>query len=86
MLVGLILLGILEKVFLAAVLATGAYLGFRYVRAAEGRGKGSDVEQLRGQVQLLQEAVDSLRADLERVQEGQDFTTRLLSERSSKKV
>jgi len=36
-------------------------------------------------VQQLQETVDTLRSDLDRLQESQDFTTRLLSERSSKR-
>ena len=76
---------VLGKIVWVALLGTGAYLGFRYVRAQERRGNAAELEDLRGQVRELQQTVDGLRGDLERVQEGQDFTARLLSDRSSKR-
>lgn len=76
---------LLGKVLWLGLLGTGAYLGFRYVRAQEGRAKATEIAELRGEIRQLQETVDGLRMDLDRVQEGQDFTARLLSERSSKR-
>jgi hypothetical protein len=84
MLTGLVVL-VLGKVVWLGFLGTGAYLGFRYVRAQERRGHALELEELRTQVHHLQETVDGLQGDLHRVQEGQDFTARLLSERSSKR-
>jgi TolA-binding protein len=84
MLTGLLLL-VMGKIVWVALLGTGAYLGFRYVRAQERRGNANELEELRSQVRQLQGEVDGLRGDLNRVQEGQDFTARLLSERSSKR-
>lgn len=49
------------------------------------RSNAAELEDLWSQVRQLQQTVDGLRGDLDRVQEGQDFTTRLLSERSSKR-
>lgn len=75
---------LLGKVVWLAALGVGAYLGLRYVRAHERQGKTTEVAELQSQVQQLQETVDGLRIDLGRVQEGQDFTARLLSERSKR--
>jgi hypothetical protein len=84
MLTGLVLL-VAGKVLWMGLLGVGAFLGFRYVRAQERRGNAAELEELRTQVRQLQETVDGLRGDLDRVHEGQDFTARLLSERSSKR-
>lgn len=84
MLTGLLLL-VAGKLLWIGLLGTGAYLGFRYVRAQERRGNQGELDELRAQVRQLQETVDGLQGDLHRVQEGQDFTARLLSERSSKR-
>lgn len=84
MLTGLVVL-VLGKLVWLALLGTGAYLGFRYVRAQERRSKAIEFDDLRGQVRQLQDTVEALRSDLDRVQEGQDFTTRLLAERSVKR-
>ena len=73
---------LLGKVVWLAALGVGAYLGLRYVRAQERRGRTTEVAELQSQVKQLQETVDGLRMDLDRVQEGQDFTARLLAERS----
>lgn len=84
MITGLVVF-VLGKIIWVALLGAGAYLGFRYVRAQERRGGAAELEDLRSQVRQLQQMVDGLRGDLDRVQEGQDFTTRLLAERSSKR-
>jgi len=84
MLTGLAVL-LVGKLLWLGLLGAGAYLGFRYVRARERRGHAAELDALRGQVRQLQDTVDSLQTDLRRVQEGQDFTARLLSDRSSKR-
>ena len=84
MLTGLVVL-VLGKLLWLGLLGTGAYLGFRYVRAQERRSHAREIEDLRSQVRLLQDTVDGLRGDVGRVQEGQDFTARLLSERSPRR-
>lgn len=83
MLTALIFLLVGKVVWLGA-LGVGAYLGLRYVRAQERRGRATEVAELQSQMKQLQESVDGLRIDLDRVQEGQDFTARLLSERSKR--
>ncbi len=74
---------------LLAMLGIVAGLGFavamvvRGVRAAERRGDGrGDLEQLRRQLEQLQATVDQQAIDLDRLRASQDFTTRLLGERS----
>ena len=84
MLTGFVVL-VLGKLIWVVLLGTGAYLGFRYVRAQERRSNAAELEDLRTQVRQLQQTVDGLRGDLGRVQEGQDFTARLLSERAPKR-
>ncbi len=79
------ILFILERLFWVGLAGTGVYLGVRYLRAAERRSGAVEVNELRNQVQQLRETVETLRSDLDRLQESQDFTTRLLSERSSKR-
>jgi uncharacterized protein YlxW (UPF0749 family) len=80
-----VILFFLERLFWVGVMGAGVYLGVRYVRAAERRTGGAELDELRTQIQQLQETVETLRTDVDRVQESQDFTTRLLADRSSKK-
>ncbi|HTY05776.1 MAG TPA: hypothetical protein VMC86_04605 [Gemmatimonadales bacterium] len=83
MLTGLFLL-VIGKLLWIGLLGTGAYLGFRYVRAQERRGHAAELEELRTQIRELQGTVDTLQSDLHRVQEGQDFTARLLADRTKR--
>jgi len=83
MLTGLLLL-VMGKLLWLGLLGTGAYLGFRYVRAQERRGHAAELEALRTEVRELRGTVDALQADLHRIQEGQDFTTRLLADRTKR--
>jgi len=80
-----VILFFLERLFWVGVMGTGIYVGVRYVRATERRSGGAELDDLRTEIQQLQETVETLRSELDRVQENQDFTTRLLAERSSKK-
>ena len=72
------------KVVWLAALGVGAYLGLRYVRIQERRAKDTEIADLQTHVRLLQETVERLQVDLGRVQEGQDFAARLLSERTKR--
>ena len=58
------------------------YPGLRFVRAAERRGVDrAELEALRGEVARLEGALERTDAEVERLAEGQQFTTRLLAER-----
>ena len=73
------------KIVWLGALGVGAYLGLRYVRTQERRGKAAELGELQRQIRELQATVAGLRIDLGRVQEGQDSTARLLSDRPSKR-
>jgi hypothetical protein len=63
-------------------LAGGGYLLWRYVRANEKRKTGSSrVNALEDRVAELEDQLSTTTSDLERLEEGQGFTERLLSER-----
>ena len=67
----------------AAALGTGAYFARRYVRAVERRGAdGAELAELRRRLAELEEAAEGTRRDVERLEAGQDFTSRLLAERT----
>jgi hypothetical protein len=58
------------------------YPGLRFVRAAERRGVDrAELAALRGVVARLEGALERTDAEVERLAEGQQFTTRLLAER-----
>ena len=59
------------------------YLGVRAVRALERRGAANvELSALRERVELLEEAVATQAEATPRVEDGQRFTERLLTERS----
>jgi hypothetical protein len=63
--------------------AAALYIAFRFVRAFERRGVDrAELEALRSQVAMLEDAVDRSTRTVERLEEGQLFTTRLLAERA----
>jgi len=60
---------------------TVLYLGVRLVRALEQRSRqGNDLTTMTERLARLEAAVGALTADIDRIEEGQRFTTRLLSE------
>ena len=64
--------------------AAALYIAFRFVRAFERRGVDrAELEALRSQVAMLEDAVDRSTRTVERLEDGQQFTTRLLMERAS---
>jgi hypothetical protein len=59
------------------------YLGARYVRAVERRGVSrAEIAGIAERMARLEEAVASVADDVERVEEGQSFATRVLTERA----
>ncbi len=66
-----------------AVVGGGLYLLLRYVRAVEQRNLGpGDGTALRGRVERLEVELERTIAEVERMEEGQRFMQRLLSERT----
>ncbi len=56
-----------------------AYRGRRTAKALPDQG----VAQLSAQIESMQQQLDSMHVEIERVAEGQRFTTKLLSDRAS---
>ena len=65
----------------------GFRLAMRYVRAVERRGESTvEQRQLLERVQTLESELDDARSEITRLSAAQDFTTRLLSDRSADQV
>lgn len=61
----------------------GLFLGFRAVRAFERRGTASaELAALRDRIQLIEDTVAEQGEAVRRVTDGQEFTQRLLLERT----
>ncbi|MEP6729923.1 MAG: hypothetical protein ABJE10_04750 [bacterium] len=68
--------------FWGSILGSGFYFARRFARAAEARSaNGAHLTELTQRVLALEEALDGARRDIERLETGQEFTTRLLSSR-----
>lgn len=66
-------------VFGSATVVVGLSLWFRHAgRRVAGQ---RELERLEGQLRDIQQSVDAIAVEVERVSEGQRFTTKLLSER-----
>ena len=65
--------------------AVALYLGGRYVRAVERRNTGrAKLADIQDRLLRLEEAVADVSADVDRVAEGQSFTTRILADRAAR--
>ena len=72
--------------FWFSVLGGGFYFARRYVRAVEARtDKDAALNELRARVQTLEDALDGTQRDVQRLEAAQEFTTRLLADRSGPK-
>ena len=70
--------------FPLGVVGGGLYLALRYVRAVEQRNVGAgDGTALRGRVERMEVELERTIAEVERLEEGQRFMQRLLSERTT---
>ena len=74
---------ILPVLFWAAILGGGFYLAIRFLRAFENRNSGGpELEEMRRRMAQLEDAFDAMTKRVEGIGESQEFTTRLLTERS----
>lgn len=70
--------------FWTAVIGTTVYFARRYVRAVEHRSRsGATLDALSERLLRVEEALETTRAEMARIEEGNEFTQRLLSERAS---
>lgn len=77
------LLVLIWPLFLLGALGGGGYLAWRAVRALERRNApATDVLALQERVEQLEQQLDTQSAELRRLAEGQQFTERLLADRS----
>ena len=68
-------------VFAIGAFATTAHLVRRYVRAAEHRiDVNRETAELRERVTQLEETLDQLQNEIAKIQAGQEFTTKLLTD------
>lgn len=74
---------LLPMIFWLAILGGGFYLAARFIRAFEQRGANrGELEELRERLRRLEETSESIGTEVQRLDEAQQFTTRLLTERS----
>ena len=66
----------------AAVMAIGIPLARAYARRIEGTPQGIPPE-LNARLAQMQESIDAIAVEVERISEGQRFTTKLLADRSA---
>ena len=72
-------------VLLAVVVGGGGYLLLRVVRAMEGRGRDQDrLRTLEERILLLEETLASATHAIDRLDDEQRFTTRLLADRTGR--
>ena len=70
---------------MVTVTAIGMPLARAYARRLEGRSAGGAAQipsDLSARMERMEQAIDSIAVEVERISEGQRFTTRLLSERT----
>ncbi len=80
-------IGVLLIAYAPWLLALGGafYLGLRAVRALERRaGSRKELDEAQERLLRLEESVAGLAEHVTRLADGQEFTTRLLSERQSR--
>ena len=69
----------------SAILGGGSYFAWRFVRPFERRGHSeAALAALAQRIAALAESMNSVREDVERLDAGQEFTTRLLTPRSGR--
>lgn len=74
---------LLPLLFWVAILGGGFYLAVRFLRAFENRNAGGgEIDDLRKRMAQIEDAMESMNRQVERIGESQEFTTRLLTERT----
>ncbi len=67
-----------------AIVTVGSYASIRATNKIWGKDRGpsrGELDDLRQRLEQLQQSMDSVAVEVERISEGQRFTTRLLAER-----
>lgn len=67
-----------------AIVTVGSYASIKATNRIWGKEKGAsprELDELRQRLEQLQQSMDSVAIEVERISEGQRFTTKLLSER-----
>ena len=73
----------LPMLFGLGIMGSAFYLGFRFLRAFEARGGNrTELEELRSRLARIEESMESMGTDVERIAEAQQFTTKLLGDRT----
>ena len=71
---------------MVTVTAIGVPMARAYARRLDGRAGGGPAPQipsdLTARMERMEQAIDSIAVEIERISEGQRFTTKLLSERT----
>jgi hypothetical protein len=74
---------LLPMLFWVAVLGGGFYLAIRLVRALEGRSqRAPELDDVLKRMAQIEDTLESMNKRVDRIGESQEFTTRLLTERS----
>ena len=68
---------------MVATIAVGAPLARAFARRMERESKVKIAPEITSRLERIEQAVDSIAIEVERISEGQRFTTKLLTERSS---
>ena len=74
----------LPLVFWLSLIGGGFYLAYRAVRALENRsGSSAEIEALGTRLSRVEDALESMDTRLRQLDEAQQFTTRLLTEKGT---
>jgi hypothetical protein len=66
----------------APIMAIGIPIARAYARKIEGKGQVAQIpSDVSARLERMEQAIDSIAVEVERISEGQRFTTKLLSER-----
>ena len=68
---------------MVATIAVGAPLARAFARRMERDAKVKIAPEITSRLERIEQAVDSIAIEVERISEGQRFTTKLLTDRSS---
>ena len=68
---------------MVATIAVGAPLARAFARRMERESKTKVTPEVTSRLERIEQAVDAIAIEVERISEGQRFTTKLLTERAS---
>ena len=68
---------------MVAVISIGAMITRVYTRRLEHEGKSKMPSEVTSRLERIEQAVDAIAIEVERISEGQRFTTKLLTERAA---